>query len=67
MLRKLLNKLRGEPEGSPLDRDDDPRGGMQSEDYRAADPRNIVEDDEVVMSAPGGTPQDDDDATARRP
>ena len=66
MFRRLIEKLRGEPEGSPLDRDDDPRGGMQSEDYRTADPRDVVEEEGVVMSAPGGTPQDDDDATPRR-
>lgn len=59
MLRKLLEKLRGEPEGSPLDRDGDPRGGTQSEEYRTADPREVVQEDGVVMSAPGGTPQDD--------
>jgi hypothetical protein len=58
VLDRLLRKLRGEPEGSPLDREDDPRGGMQSEDYRAADPRDVVEEDGVVMSGPGGTPQD---------
>jgi hypothetical protein len=60
VLRKLLDKLKGEPEGSPLDRDDDPRGGMQSEEYRTADPRDIVEEDGVVMSAPGGTPQEEE-------
>jgi hypothetical protein len=53
-----MNKLSGKPEGSPLDRDDEPRGGMQSEEYRSADPRDIVEQDGVVMAAPGGTPQD---------
>ena len=62
MLRSLWNKLTGKPEGSPLDRDDEPRGGMQSEEYRTADPRDIVEQDGVVMSAPGGTPQDEDSA-----
>jgi hypothetical protein len=31
---------------------------MQSEDYRRADPRDVVEEDGVVMSGPGGTPQD---------
>ena len=58
MLRNLWSKLTGKPEGSPLDRDDEPRGGMQSEEYRSADPRDIVEQDGVVMAAPGGTPQD---------
>jgi hypothetical protein len=60
VLRNLWNKLTGGPDGSPLDRDDEPRGGMQSEDYRTADPRDIVEQDGVVMSAPGGTPQEDE-------
>jgi hypothetical protein len=66
VLRRLFEKLRGESQGSPLDRDDDPRGGMQSEDYRTADPRDVVEEDGVVMSAPGGAPQDENDATSRR-
>jgi hypothetical protein len=60
VLRSLWNKLTGKDDGSPLERDDDPRGGMQSEEYRTADPRDVVEEDGVVMSAPGGTPQDDD-------
>jgi hypothetical protein len=58
VLGRWLRKLRGEPEGSPLDREGDPRGGMQSEDYRVADPRDIVEEEGTVMSGPGGTPQD---------
>jgi hypothetical protein len=66
VLEKWLKKLRGEQEGSPLDRDDDPRGGMQSEEYRTADPRDVVEQDGVVMSAPGGAPQEDDDSRSGR-
>jgi hypothetical protein len=58
VLRNLWNKLTGKAEGSPVDRVDDPRGGMQSEEYRTADPRDVVEEDGVVMSAPGGAPQD---------
>ena len=58
MLRKLLDKLTGKPEGSRHDREGDPRGGMQSEYYRTADPRDVVEHDGVVISGPGGTPQD---------
>jgi hypothetical protein len=50
-----------------LDRDEEPRGGMQSEEYRSADLRDIVEEDGVVMSAPGGAPQDDGEPTSRRP
>ena len=58
MLRSLWNKLSGKPEGGPLERDDDPRGGMQSEEYRTADPRDVVEERGVAMSGPGGTPQE---------
>jgi hypothetical protein len=60
VLRRLIEKLSGKPEGNELDRDGDPRGGLQSEEYRTADPRDIVEEDGVVMSAPGGTPQDEE-------
>ena len=41
-----------------LDREGDPRGGVQSEAYRSADPRDVVEDEGVVMSGPGGAPQE---------
>jgi hypothetical protein len=49
-------------QGAPhaLDREGDPRGGVQSEEYRRADPRDLVEEDGVVMSGPGGAPQDED-------
>jgi hypothetical protein len=66
VLGKWLRKLRGEPKGSPLDRGHDPRRGLQSEEYRMADPRDVVEHDGVVVSAPGGTPQEDGDSTSRR-
>jgi hypothetical protein len=49
-----------------LDRAGDPRGGVQSDEYRTADPRELVEDDGVVMSAPGGAPQEDTSAEERR-
>jgi hypothetical protein len=32
----------------------DPRGGVQSDEYRHADPRELVEEDGVVMSGPAG-------------
>ena len=41
-----------------LDREGDPRGGVQNEAYRTADPRDVVEQDGVVMSGPGGAPQE---------
>ena len=50
------DKQEGDPHA--LDREGDPRGGVQSEEYRHADPRDLVEEDGVVMSGPGGAPQD---------
>lgn len=49
-------------EGDPhvLDVQGDPRGGVQSEAYRHADPRDLVEEDGVVMGGPGGAPQERD-------
>ena len=37
---------------------DDPRGGEQSDEYRHADPRTIVEEGGTAMTGPGGTPQE---------
>jgi len=41
-----------------LDREGDPRGGVQSDEYRHAGPTELVEQDGVVISGPGGTPQE---------
>jgi hypothetical protein len=49
-----------------LDRDGDPRGGVQSDEYRSADPRDVVEDEGVVMSGPGGAPQEELSPDERR-
>ena len=49
-----------------LDREGDPRGGVQSDEYRHADPREVVEDEGVVMAAPGGAPQEDVSPDERR-
>lgn len=49
-----------------LDREGDPRGGVQSEDYRLADPRAVVEEEGVVMSGPAGAPQEGESVEARR-
>ena len=64
---------RGEPtaarqQGDPtvLNRDDDPRGGTQSDEYRHADPRDVVEEAGTVMSAPGGAPQEGTPVEERR-
>ena len=49
-----------------LDRHGDPRGGVQSDEYRNADPRDVVEEGGTVMAAPGGTPQEDASVEERR-
>ena len=55
-------------QGDPtvLNREDDPRGGTQSEEYRHADPRDVVEEGGTVMSGPGGAPQEGLSADERR-
>jgi hypothetical protein len=45
-----------------LDREGDPRGGVQSEEYRHAEPDSLVVDDGVAMSGPGGAPQEKDNS-----
>ena len=49
-----------------LDREGDPRGGVQSDEYRHADPREVVEEGATTMAGPGGTPQEDTSAEQRR-
>ena len=49
-------RQQGDP--APLNRSDDPRGGTQSEEYRHADPRDVVQEGGTVMSGPGGAPQE---------
>ena len=58
------DKQRGDSKA--LVRDGDPRGGLQSPEYRTADPREIVEEDGTAMSGPGGAPQEDDTPDERR-
>jgi hypothetical protein len=50
------NKQEGDPQ--TLEREGDPRGGLQDEEYRTADPRETVEAEGVAMSGPGGAPQE---------
>jgi hypothetical protein len=50
------DKQQGDPQA--LDRAGDPRGGVQSDEYRQAAPTALVEDEGVAMSGPGGAPQD---------
>jgi len=57
-------KQQGDPH--ELAREGDPRGGVQSDGYRHADPREIVTDESVAMSGPGGAPQEGTSPDARR-
>ena len=61
--RRRANKQEGDVHA--LDRECDPRGGVQCEAYRTADPRELVEEDGVVMSGPGGAPQEDESPDGR--
>jgi hypothetical protein len=58
------DKQQGDPES--LEREGDPRGGLQDEAYRTADPREPVEAEGVAMSGPGGAPQEGLSADERR-
>ena len=72
-LDRIFGRKEDEPtaarqQGDPtvLDREDDPRGGTQSDEYRHADPREVVEEGGTVMSGPGGAPQEGLSAEERR-
>ena len=49
-----------------LEREGDPRGGRQSQEYRSADPRDVVAEEGVVMAGPGGAPQEGEPVEERR-
>ena len=71
MFGRWKRKRGGSPakqQGDPheLAREGDPRGGVQSDGYRHADPREIVTDESVAMSGPGGAPQEGTSPDARR-
>ena len=50
------DKQQGDPDA--LSVEGDPRGGVGSEEYRSADPRDVVQEGDVAMSGPAGSPQD---------
>lgn len=58
------DKQQGDPHA--LDVEGDPRGGVQSDEYRHAAPEDIVEEGEVVMGGPGGAPVDGETVEERR-
>lgn len=49
-----------------LDRSGDPRGGVQSDEYRHARPDDLVEEGDVAMGGPGGAPAADETVEERR-
>ena len=55
-------------EGDPhaLDVEGDPRGGAGADVYRRADPRDVVQKGDVMMSGPGGAPQEGASVEERR-
>lgn len=66
MLGKLKNLFgRNERPREELEHEGDPRGGLQAEEYRTADPRDIVVEGDVAMSGPGGSPQEDTEPQER--
>jgi hypothetical protein len=66
--RKDEEKRAGKQEGDveALEVEGDPRGGLQDEEYRHADPRDVVDVEGVAMSGPGGAPQEGEPVEERR-
>jgi hypothetical protein len=58
------NKQQGDP--AALEREGDPRGGLQEASYRTAEPTDVVATEGVAMSGPGGAPQEATTAAQRR-
>jgi hypothetical protein len=62
--RHRAAKQQGDP--AALDRAGDPRGGLQDESYRTADPTAVVEAEGVAMAGPGGAPPEELSPDERR-
>ena len=58
------DRQEGDPDALAVE--GDPRGGTQSDEYRHADPRELVSEGDVTMSGPGGAPQEGTTAEERR-
>ena len=58
------DKQQGDPHA--LDVEGDPRGGLQSDEYRHARPEDVVEEGDVTMSGPGGAPAAAESVEERR-
>lgn len=74
MFRKLMGTFRSpradaekqQGDVHALDRPGDPRGGVQSDEYRHAHPDDLVEEGDVAMGGPGGAPAADESVEERR-
>jgi hypothetical protein len=66
LFRRRATAARQEGDVHALDRPGDPRGGVQSDEYRHARPEDVVEDEDVVMGGPGGAPGDELSVEERR-
>jgi hypothetical protein len=64
--RKKPTAARQEGDVHALDRPGDPRGGVQSDEYRHAPPTELVEEDGTVMAGPAGAPQEGESPEERR-
>ena len=68
---RIFGRSRGsaakqEADPNALEREGDPRGGLQSHEYRTVDPRDVVEEGGTVMSGPAGAPQEGTSPNERR-
>lgn len=61
---RRADKQQGDPDALAVE--GDPRGGLQSDEYRHADPRDVVVEGDVAMAGPGGAPQEGLTAEERR-
>jgi hypothetical protein len=74
MLRRLFGRrgddgrtaAKQEGDAHALDRPGDPRGGIQSDEYRHARPEDVVEEGDVAMGGPGGAPATGETVQERR-
>jgi hypothetical protein len=64
--RSRATAARQEGDVHALDRPGDPRGGVQSDEYRHAAPDDVVDEDGTAMGGPGGAPPDDRSPDERR-
>jgi hypothetical protein len=59
-------RMSDEPHMSDELDEGDPRGGIQSDEYRHADPRDLVLEEGTAMSGPAGAPQEELSVEERR-